>query len=64
MGEYKAAKATHETIFWQNVNKLTLRFDGKAPDGASVEEIAREEKAREALDAIQDRMRVFVESNT
>jgi hypothetical protein len=60
---YKVAKAVHETIFWRNLNKFTARFDGKAPAGATVEEIAQEEKAREALEDVQFRMRLFVEEN-
>ena len=64
LSEYKLSKAAHETIFWQNVNKFTLRFDGRVPEGPTVEEIAKEEKAREALEDIQTRMRAFVEKNT
>jgi hypothetical protein len=33
------------------------------PDGASVEEIAKEEKTREALEDVQTRMRTFVRKN-
>jgi hypothetical protein len=62
--ECRALKKTHDELFWANVAKFTTHFDGSIPKGPTVEEIAREERARELLEDCRNRMTLFVADHT
>jgi hypothetical protein len=62
--ECRALKTANDELFWANVAKFTTHFDGSIPVGPTVEELAREDRAREAIEDCRDRMKGFVEKNT
>jgi hypothetical protein len=62
--ECRALKQAHDQLFWENVAKFTTHFGGSTPAGPTVEEIAREDRAREAVEDCRDRLMKFVAEHT
>jgi hypothetical protein len=57
-------KEAYHRVFWANLEKFTMHFDGSLSASPMVEEIAREECALEALGDCRGRMTTFVAAHT